>query len=50
VFDTVVEVGAGLPSSLQDYVTRKNLPRTVLRAFAVVDPLAFGLVLGPWPL
>jgi hypothetical protein len=37
VFDTVVEVGAGLPSFLQDYVTRKNLPRTLERCRRWVD-------------
>jgi hypothetical protein len=37
VFSTVVEVGAGLPTFLQDYVTRKNLPRTLERCRRWVD-------------
>jgi hypothetical protein len=37
VFATVVEVGAGLPTFLQDYVTRKNLPRTLERCRRWVD-------------
>jgi hypothetical protein len=37
VFGTVVEVGAGLPAFLQDYVTRKNLPRTLERCRRWVD-------------
>jgi hypothetical protein len=37
VFDTVVEVGAGLPSFLQDLVTRKNLPHTLERCRRWVD-------------
>ena len=37
VFGTVVEVGAGMPAFLQDYVTRKNLPRTLERCRRWVD-------------
>lgn len=37
VFGTVVEVGSGVPSFLQDYVTRKNLPRTLERCRRWVD-------------
>ena len=37
VFGTVVEVGSGMPSFLQDYVTRKNLPRTLERCRLWVD-------------
>lgn len=37
VFGTVVEVGAGVPAFLQDYVTRKNLPRTLERCRRWVD-------------
>jgi hypothetical protein len=37
VFGTLVEVGSGMPSFLQDYVTRKNLPRTLERCRRWVD-------------
>jgi hypothetical protein len=37
VFGTIVEVGSGMPSFLQDYVTRKNLPRTLERCRRWVD-------------
>jgi hypothetical protein len=37
VFETRVEVGAALPSFLQEYATRKNLPRTLERCRRWVD-------------
>jgi len=37
VFGALVEVGSGMPSFLQDYVTRKNLPRTLERCRRWVD-------------
>lgn len=37
VFGTRVEVGAALPSFLQEYATRKNLPRTLERCRRWVD-------------
>jgi hypothetical protein len=37
VFGTVVEVSAKMPSFLQDYATRKNLPGTLERCRRWVD-------------
>ena len=37
VFSTIVELGSAMPSFLQDYVTRKNLPGTLERCRRWVD-------------
>jgi hypothetical protein len=37
LFRTTVEVGSGIPSFLQDYLTRKNLPGTLERCRRWVD-------------
>jgi len=37
VFRTRVEVGAAMPAGLQEYATRRNLPRTLARCRRWVD-------------